>query len=186
MRPEPPAAAADESATDPDDTMIANEVHDTSTERGTEPPARDANLVGASNTKAPPETASVEIDSPDSAVRAAEVETDPSSDTADANPISVPEFGVGTRIVNRKLTGESDRFEEGTKVTFWTRVVGGESGERIRHVWLYEGAVIAEIVGTELGGPVVEIEAPPLTDAMTPTLKTRIAALVETVCERRR
>jgi len=42
-----------------------------------------------------------------------------------------------------------------------------------------EGRVIAEIVGGRLGLPVVEIEVPPLTDALAPTLSGRIEALVE-------
>lgn len=43
-----------------------------------------------------------------------------------------------------------------------------------------EGALIGEIVREKLGLPVVEIEVPPLSDAMQPTLATRIQALIET------
>jgi benzoyl-CoA reductase/2-hydroxyglutaryl-CoA dehydratase subunit BcrC/BadD/HgdB len=43
-----------------------------------------------------------------------------------------------------------------------------------------EGAIIGEIVREKLGLPVVEIEVPPLSDAMQPTLATRIQALIET------
>lgn len=49
-----------------------------------------------------------------------------------------------------------------------------------------EGAVIGEIVRTRLGIPVLEIEVPPITDSMEPTLRTRLEALVETVVNRRR
>jgi hypothetical protein len=49
-----------------------------------------------------------------------------------------------------------------------------------------EGLVISEIVGSNLKIPVVEIEVPPLTDSILPTLRTRITALVETVKQRRR
>ena len=49
-----------------------------------------------------------------------------------------------------------------------------------------EGVVIAEAVRTELGLPVVEIEVPPLADAMFPTLAGRLEALVETVLGNRR
>jgi benzoyl-CoA reductase/2-hydroxyglutaryl-CoA dehydratase subunit BcrC/BadD/HgdB len=48
-----------------------------------------------------------------------------------------------------------------------------------------EGAVIADAVRTRLGLPVAEIEVPPVTDAMRPTLRTRIEALIETVHGRR-
>ena len=48
-----------------------------------------------------------------------------------------------------------------------------------------EGAVIGEIVRTRLDVPVLEMEVPPITDAMEPTLRTRLEALVETVMQRR-
>jgi benzoyl-CoA reductase/2-hydroxyglutaryl-CoA dehydratase subunit BcrC/BadD/HgdB len=48
-----------------------------------------------------------------------------------------------------------------------------------------EGAVIAEVVREEMGIPVVEIEVPPVMDAMLPTLSTRIEALIETAITRR-
>jgi hypothetical protein len=46
--------------------------------------------------------------------------------------------------------------------------------------------VIAGIAGEALGVPVIELEVPPLSDALRPTLKTRVQALVETIRERRR
>ena len=49
-----------------------------------------------------------------------------------------------------------------------------------------EGQVIAEIVQAELDVPVLEIEVPPLTDSMRPTLRTRAEALVETIKQRRK
>ncbi|MBM4027048.1 MAG: 2-hydroxyacyl-CoA dehydratase [Planctomycetes bacterium] len=48
-----------------------------------------------------------------------------------------------------------------------------------------EGEIIAEMVREECGLPVLEIEVPPLTDAMAPALRTRLEALVETVRDRR-
>jgi hypothetical protein len=48
-----------------------------------------------------------------------------------------------------------------------------------------EGEIIVEVVRGECGLPVLEIEVPPLTDAMQPTLCTRLEALVETVKDRR-
>jgi hypothetical protein len=44
-----------------------------------------------------------------------------------------------------------------------------------------EGGVIAERVRAALGLPVVEIEVPTVSDALAPTLRTRLEALVETV-----
>jgi benzoyl-CoA reductase/2-hydroxyglutaryl-CoA dehydratase subunit BcrC/BadD/HgdB len=49
-----------------------------------------------------------------------------------------------------------------------------------------EGQIISEMVKDELGVPVLEIEVPPVTDSMSPTLRTRLQALVETVKERRK
>ncbi len=49
-----------------------------------------------------------------------------------------------------------------------------------------EGEVISEIVQTELDIPVLEIEVPPVTDSMRPTLRTRAEALVETIKARRK
>ena len=48
-----------------------------------------------------------------------------------------------------------------------------------------EGRIIGERVQAELGIPVVEIEVPPLSDALTPTLRNRLEALVETASARR-
>ena len=48
-----------------------------------------------------------------------------------------------------------------------------------------EGTVIADVVRSRLGLPVVEIEVPPLSDAVLPSLRTRLAALAETARARR-
>jgi hypothetical protein len=48
-----------------------------------------------------------------------------------------------------------------------------------------EGEVILEIVRRELGIPAIELEIPPVCDAMRPTLGSRIQALVETARARR-
>ena len=49
-----------------------------------------------------------------------------------------------------------------------------------------EGALIHEMVRERLGLPVQEIEVPPLCDAVAPTIRTRIEALIETVKARRK
>lgn len=47
-----------------------------------------------------------------------------------------------------------------------------------------EGLVIADVVRRRLELPVVEIEVPPITDALEPSLRTRLEALIETVASR--
>jgi hypothetical protein len=55
------------------------------------------------------------------------------------NPLSIVDFGVGTGVSNRMLTGRGDRFTTGTQVWFWTRTVGGKRGDTLTHVWIHEG-----------------------------------------------
>ena len=75
-----------------------------------------------------------------------------SAPTTPAPPLlSITEYGVGTAVENRQLVGQSDRFTEGTRVWFWTRVQGGTRGDRIDHVWLREG-VEATQISLEIGG----------------------------------
>jgi hypothetical protein len=71
--------------------------------------------------------------------------------TADPAGMAVSEFGVGRRIVNRRLENRGESFEEGSVVWFQTRVVGGVRGENIRHVWLRDGQAV-QTVDLELGG----------------------------------
>ena len=49
-----------------------------------------------------------------------------------------------------------------------------------------EGEVIGEIVQENFDIPVLEIEVPPVTDSMRPTVRTRLEALVETIKARRK
>jgi benzoyl-CoA reductase/2-hydroxyglutaryl-CoA dehydratase subunit BcrC/BadD/HgdB len=49
-----------------------------------------------------------------------------------------------------------------------------------------EAAIIGRVLHERLGVPVLEIEVPPLTDSMMPTLRTRLEALVETIREHRK
>lgn len=49
-----------------------------------------------------------------------------------------------------------------------------------------EGQIIAEIVEDKLAVPVLEIEVPPVTDSIYPTLRTRLEALVETIRQQRK
>ena len=49
----------------------------------------------------------------------------------------------------------------------------------------WEGQVLHEAIQEQLGLPVLELEVPPVSDAMRLSLRTRIEALVETVKQRR-
>jgi transcriptional regulator with XRE-family HTH domain len=66
--------------------------------------------------------------------------------------ISVAESAVGTGVVNHTVIGVTDRFSEGERVLFWTRVLAAKPGDVIRHYWLHEGRPVmrAEL---RIGGP---------------------------------
>jgi transcriptional regulator with XRE-family HTH domain len=64
----------------------------------------------------------------------------------------IPDYGVGTGVVDRRLVGRADRFAAGTTVFFWTRVLGGQRGHVIRHVWFQEGRAVMR-VDLPIGGP---------------------------------
>jgi len=67
------------------------------------------------------------------------VETLKTPAAAPATRLTVSESGLGVAIANRELVGVSSQFQEGESVYFWTRIVGGEPGDEIRHVWLRNG-----------------------------------------------
>jgi cytoskeleton protein RodZ len=99
------------------------------------PPAAEATVerpeAGAAPVSAPAETRTLEQP------RAA-----PSPVARTPNPeLRVSHSGVGTAVEDRRLVGRADRFVEGTAVSFWTRVLGGRSGDEIRHFWFHEGRV---------------------------------------------
>jgi transcriptional regulator with XRE-family HTH domain len=71
---------------------------------------------------------------------------------AERPPFAVSGYGVGTGVVDHQLVGRGDQFVEGTQVWFWTRVVGGESGEVVRHIWMHDGQ-IAMASELPIGGP---------------------------------
>ncbi len=74
----------------------------------------------------------------------------PTTPTPTPSLFSITEYGVGTAVESRHLVGQSDRFTEGTQVSFWTRVQGGTLDARIDHVWLWEG-VEATRISLEIG-----------------------------------
>ncbi len=86
-----------------------------------------------------------------------------------------PMVGAATDRAAR-IVAEIRRF--GAEAVIVSRIPGAS------HCAL-EGAIIGEIVRERCGVPVLEIEVPPLTDAVQPTLRTRLEALMETVVNRR-
>ena len=49
-----------------------------------------------------------------------------------------------------------------------------------------EGSAIADLLQSRTDVPVLELDVPPVSDAMMPTIATRLQALVESVLRRRR
>ena len=101
-----------------------------------EPPSTSPRSAepGLSATKAPPEVTPREA-------LAAEEPSEAPAPTVDppTGGFHVSHFGLGTGVESRRLVGRADRFVEGTPVFFWTRVLGGEPGQVIRHFWIHEG-----------------------------------------------
>lgn len=62
-----------------------------------------------------------------------------------AAPLSVDSSGVGTDVVDRQLVGRADTFPVGTRVAFWTLVMGGGPGHTIRHVWIHQGRMVGAV-----------------------------------------
>ena len=69
-----------------------------------------------------------------------------------AGRLTVAEAGLGTSVVEHALNGRADRFAEGTRVFFWNRVLNGEKGMVLRHVWKLGNEMV---MSSELaiGGP---------------------------------
>jgi len=76
----------------------------------------------------------------------------------------------------RRICADIRRF--GAEAVLISRIPGAS------HCAL-EGEVISDIVQDNFDIPVLEIEIPPVTDSMRPTVRTRLEALVETIKARR-
>jgi len=87
-----------------------------------------------------------------SAAPSAEPSAAPNAPSVAGTALAVADHGVGTGLVDRHLVGRSDRFTEGTSVTFWTLVVGGQPGDLVRHVWFRDGQPVMA-VELAIGGP---------------------------------
>jgi cytoskeletal protein RodZ len=66
----------------------------------------------------------------------------PVSDQGRASHLAIAGSGVGTGVVDRQLVGKSDRFSAGSRVVFWTHVLGGRAGDTIDHVWFRDGTIV--------------------------------------------
>ena len=87
-----------------------------------------------------------------------------------------PMVGSSTDRAERICT-DIDRF--GAEAVLISRIPGAS------HCAL-EGQIIGDIIRDRLDVPVLEIEVPPVTDSIRPTVRTRLEALVETVNARPR
>lgn len=77
----------------------------------------------------------------------------------------------------RRIGGDIGRF--GAEGVIVSRIPGASHCAT-------EGAVIRDTLAAATDLPVIELEVPPLSDAVLPTLRTRIQALVETIRQRRK
>lgn len=91
--------------------------------------------------------------------------------TALADPMVGPTADRAARIVRECRAGRA----EGVVVS---RIPGASHCAR-------EGEIIRDIVRQQFGIPTIELEIPPVCDAMLPTLSSRLQALIETVRARR-
>ena len=69
-----------------------------------------------------------------------------------SSQLSIIDVGLGSDVQNRTLLGQSDIFKEGSIVFFFNKLIGGESGDTIYHVWIHEETVKVE-VPLAVGGP---------------------------------
>jgi cytoskeleton protein RodZ len=76
----------------------------------------------------------------------------PSPVPSGATELSIPDFGIGAKVIDRSLAERRSAFVAGERVYFWTRVLGGEPGASVRHVWLKNGRPVSDIA-IGLGGP---------------------------------
>jgi cytoskeletal protein RodZ len=108
------------------------------------PPRIQEKETPAATASPPPEVDEVEpppAKEPErpAAISVAEVEPPPPKEPERPAAISVAESAVGTKIVDHRLVDRADRFSEGERVAFWTRVRAAKPGEVIHHHWFHEG-----------------------------------------------
>ena len=91
--------------------------------------------------------------------------------TALADPMVGPTADRAARIVRECQAGRAE-------AVVISRIPGASHCAR-------EGEIIREIVRQQIGIPVIELEIPPVCDAMLPNLGSRLQALIETARARR-
>ncbi len=103
------------------------------------------------------------------------LEPHPRGPAADGGPgpdgAGRPDGGPGRGPGRRTSAADIRRF--GAEAAVISRIPGASHCAT-------EGTVIAETVRRRIGIPVLEIEVPPITDALEPALRTRLDALIET------
>jgi benzoyl-CoA reductase/2-hydroxyglutaryl-CoA dehydratase subunit BcrC/BadD/HgdB len=107
----------------------------------------------------------------------------------DAIPVDLPplEALARTALADPMVGSPADRAERicadigrfGAEALVISRIPGAS------HCAM-EATVIGDVIQSRIDVPILEIEVPPITDAIEPALRTRLEALVETVRERRR
>lgn len=76
----------------------------------------------------------------------------PPKETLRPTTMTVSESALGTGVVNHTLTGQGNRFSEGERVAFWTRVLAAKPGDVIHHYWFHEGRTVMR-ADLAIGGP---------------------------------
>jgi hypothetical protein len=75
-------------------------------------------------------------------------------DAPEASSITVSESAVCTGISDRQPDGTAAEFSKDvTKIYYWTKINGAESGENIKHVWYQGDNVIGEVLLNIKGSP---------------------------------
>ncbi len=96
----------------------------------------------------------VEMAEAEKPVQVDELEPGPAPAKEPSHPttISVSESALGTGVVDHALIGRGDRFSEGDRVAFWTRVLAAKPGDAIHHYWFHEGRAVMR-AKLRIGGP---------------------------------
>jgi hypothetical protein len=81
-----------------------------------------------------------------------EPERPPEKEPSRPTTISVSESALGTGVVSHVVTGRGNRFSEGERVLFLTRVLAAKPGDVIHHYWLHEGRAVMR-ANLRIGGP---------------------------------
>ncbi len=63
----------------------------------------------------------------------------PSGSAQQKSGLGAAESGVGSAVANRELQGKGDSFPEGSDVCFLTKIDGGQTGDKVEHVWIRDG-----------------------------------------------